>query len=55
MRVPIFVAHFQKRKLCFYGNAKKNKGGREAPCKQAHGHGYPCVLQGGSHTMAVFP
>lgn len=38
MKVPIFVAHCQKRKLRFYGNSRENKGGREAPCKQARRH-----------------
>lgn len=36
-KVPIFAAHFQKRKLLFYRNSRKNKGGREVPRKQAHG------------------
>lgn len=31
MKVAIFVAHCQKRKLRFYGNSRENKGGREAP------------------------
>lgn len=38
MKVPIFAAHCQKRKLHFYGNSRENKGGREVPCKQAHRH-----------------
>lgn len=35
MKPPIFVARFQKGKLHFYGNSRKNAGGREAPCKRA--------------------
>lgn len=38
MKVPIFAAHFQKQKLRFYGNSRKNKEGREAPRKQARHH-----------------
>lgn len=57
MKLPIFAAHFQKRKLHFYGNSRKNTEGGEVPCKQARRTRALLSLRaaGASHTMALFP